>query len=171
MTEQAVGVIKPQGQHYKLILERRYPVVIDSVWRALIEPEKLRQWLGDVVIDGRVGGSFEIDFNGVDRAGGRILAYDPPNTLEFEWGEMGEASIVRFDLRQENGGTHLRLTHSLQSERMASGTGPGWHAHLDLFEAQLVGEDVEWKTAYEAAVPRYEGSLRGERSPRIGGDV
>ena len=111
--------------------------------------------------DGRVGGSFRIDFDGEDQAGGTILRFDPPHALEFEWGERGISSTVLFELRETAHGTQLRLTHARQALEMARRTGAGWHAHLDLFEAALIGDEVEWEDVYATAVPRYADSLGG----------
>ncbi len=41
MREEAVGTIGQTGEEYSLLLERDYPVPIESVWNALVEPEKL----------------------------------------------------------------------------------------------------------------------------------
>ena len=79
MSDQPVGTMTRDGSEYSLLLEREYPLAIESVWSALVEPEKLARWLGNVRHDARVGGSFEIDFGKGDEAGGRILVYDPPD--------------------------------------------------------------------------------------------
>lgn len=161
MLQQPIGIVEQDGDLYTLLLERDYPVPITSVWRSLIEPERLEKWLGKATVDPRQGGSLRIDFDDKIWAGGEILGYDPPNLLEFEWGEMGESSVVRFDLRETDTGTHLTLTHSKQSKKMAAGTAPGWHAHLDVFEAAILGRDidwdVDWQAAWGAAKPRYDG--------------
>ena len=123
-TSTATSPAAASGAHeeYTLLLERDYPVPIESVWAALVEPAKLERWLAKVGNDGHVGGSFAIDF-GDANAGGEILAYDPPRALAFEWGEGGEPSVVRFDLEESERGTRLRLTHTRQSAKVAAGKG------------------------------------------------
>ena len=161
MSDQPVGTMTRDGSEYSLLLEREYPLAIESVWSALVEPEKLARWLGNVRHDARVGGSFEIDFGKGDEAGGRILVYDPPRCLAFEWGERGEPSVVRFELEPGGRGTLLRLKHTRQSAEMAAGTGPGWHAHLDVLTIVLEGGSFDLETGYrglyQAAKARYAG--------------
>ena len=158
MRQEAVGTITQTGEEYSLLLERDYPLPIERVWSALVEPEKLEKWFAKVTHDGRVGGAFDIDF-GSDKAGGEILAYDPPHSLAFEWGERGEPSIVRFDLEPSERGTRLRLTHTRQSEKMAAGTAPGWHSHLDVLGVILEGGEFDLENDYDGlyanAKPRY----------------
>ncbi|MDD9972090.1 MAG: SRPBCC family protein [Myxococcales bacterium] len=161
MTERPVGHVRREGKSYTLVLEREYPVPCREVWRALTEPDLLSEWLGHVTIDPRVGGTFEIDFGGEDRAGGRILRLEPLRMLEFEWGEQSSSSVVRFELMETEDGTRLVLTHALQSESVSRSTAPGWHAHLDLFEGTLRGARLTWDEVYAAAVPRYAGAVPG----------
>ena len=161
MNQQA-GAIRRVGEEYTLLLERDYPVPIERVWSALVEPEKLSKWLATVTHDGRVGGTFDIDFGG-DKAGGAILEYDPPRCLAFEWGEDGGPSVVRFHLEPSERGTKLSLTHTRQSADMAAGTGPGWHAHLIVLETVLEGGefdlDSDYMQLYRDAKPLYVGSV------------
>jgi uncharacterized protein YndB with AHSA1/START domain len=147
MIEQPTGTVTRDGNEYSLLLERDYPMPIEHVWKALVEPKQLARWLGTVTHDGRIGGSFHIDFGDAE-AGGTILAYDPPRSLAFEWGERGEPSVVRFDLAPSDRGTRLRLTHTRQSAQMAAGTAPGWHAHLDVFGVILEGGEFDLENDY-----------------------
>jgi uncharacterized protein YndB with AHSA1/START domain len=165
MNQYPAGRIAQDGDEYTLLLERDYPVPIESVWSALAEPEKVALWLAPVKHDGRVGGSYDIDF-GSEQAGGEIKVYDPPRSLAFEWGEGGEISLVRFDLESTATGTLLRLTHTRQSATSAAGTGPGWHAHLDVLGVVLEGGefdlDNKYMDLYRAAKPLYAGSVPAE---------
>ena len=160
MKEQPIGQVQKVGETYYLVMERDYAVPLREVWDALTSPGKLLEWLGTVEIDPRVGGSFKIDFDGEDQAGGCILRFEPPNVLEFEWGEPGISSTVLFELSETAEGTHLRLTHARQDLKDARRTGAGWHAHLDVFEAVLVGGRAEWDEVYKVAVPRYAESVQ-----------
>ncbi|HIF94051.1 MAG: SRPBCC family protein [Myxococcales bacterium] len=159
MKDQPVGQVEKVGETYSLVMERDYVASRPEVWDALISPGKLLEWLGTVEIDARVGGSFKIDFDGEDQAGGRILLFSPLNVLEFEWGEPDISSTVLFELSETAEGTHLRLTHARQGLKEVQQTGAGWHAHLDVFEAVLVGARAEWEDVYKAAVPRYVESV------------
>lgn len=160
MKDRPVGKLEREEGTFRLVMEREFAVPMGEVWRALTEPQKLALWLGAVVNDARVGGSFRIDFDGEEQAGGRILRYEPPRVLQFEWGEPGVSSSVLIELDEAAAGTRLRLVHARQSAGLARNTGAGWHAHLDLLEASLLGKKVTWEEVYAQALPRYENSLR-----------
>ena len=56
---------------------------------------------------------------------------------------------------------------------MAAGTGPGWHAHLDVLGIILEGGEFDLETdyydLYVAAKPRYAGSVPGRGPVDPGG--
>ncbi len=115
-----VGQVSLDGPQATLTFHRRLPHPPEAVWAALTDPEQLSVWyMQQVSIDRRLGGS--IDFAsgaGKLHATGRILAWDPPLLLEYEWKvkprpEMpsGEDSVVRWELGREDRETVLTLTH------------------------------------------------------------
>lgn len=101
-----------------------------KVFAALTEPEQLVQWWGDETTyhvtkmerDLRVGGKWRS--TGIGTSGepfaveGEYREIDPPHVLvytwRYDWGERGklDETVVRFDLHERAGQTHLRVTHS-----------------------------------------------------------
>lgn len=72
---------------------RRYDATPAEVWAALTEPESIARWLGPVPTN--------------------VREAEPERLLELDWLVPGdEPSVVRFELRQrEGGGTELVLDH------------------------------------------------------------
>ena len=74
-----------------------------------------------------------------------MLAYDPPSTIEFDWG--GE-DILRLTLEEIDGGTRLTLTDTFREYAKAARDAGGWHACLDNLADVMVGQparDDRWK--------------------------
>jgi uncharacterized protein YndB with AHSA1/START domain len=152
---QPKGVLTVEGEHATLVFHRTYPHAADRVWDAISTPEGLREWLmcTDAVIEGRVGGRIEL-VSGPPRyrSTGRILAWEPPRVLEYEWNvepvpEMpgGERAIFRYELTPDQGSTHLIVTYRRITRQTARGFLPGLHVFLDRLEAQLDGRPApDW---------------------------
>lgn len=96
------------------------PASRDEVWRALTSPELLSAWLGEVLeLDPRPGGAVVVrDPDGATRRG-LVERAEPGRTLVFRWRrlagegatlEVGEATRVALELREEGAGTRLRVT-------------------------------------------------------------
>ena len=97
----------------------------DVVWRALIEPEALKQWVGSPglpTVDPRVGGRYEFGWvyqvDGRTVAGGptRILEFEPGRKLVVDWPDWrGDATVapqtLTWVLEPVGGATRLTLTH------------------------------------------------------------
>ena len=98
-----------------------------AVFAALTEPEQLTQWWGReggfrttrAMADVRVGGAWAM--YGVTGEGeqndlfGTYLIVDPPHHLAFTWRRdpaLADDTIVRYDLEERNGVTHLTVTHT-----------------------------------------------------------
>jgi len=159
----ANGTISTDGDRASIQFERRFPHSIDKVWSGLTDPAQLAQWFGHAVIDGRQGGEILVEAGPqhipveVRRTKGRILVWDPPHVLEYEWRQaIIEESTLRFELVADGNATILKLTHRWLSLRNAQGFAPGWHAYLDRFAACLNGAEIaDWTALFGKYQPHY----------------
>lgn len=97
----------------------------DAVFRALTEPDALREWMGapDPVVELRVGGRYELgwkyEVGGEEVAGGpmKVLDVVPNERLVVNWPDWrGDASVpeqsVTWLLEPEGEGTRVTLVHA-----------------------------------------------------------
>lgn len=158
MTEQ-LGTVRVEGDLMTLHFERRYEGTPEEVWAALTEPESIKRWLfADAVLEPRVGGAFRLRWS-ENEAGGSVLVWEPPRTLEVEWNETNVRSILRLEVTPVEDGAALVLDHRNISAISAIGMGAGWHAHLEALAEVLAGRTVSeerWWPRYEELRPTYE---------------
>ncbi|TDE92752.1 SRPBCC family protein [Occultella glacieicola] len=125
----------------ELVIERRYPHPIERVWRAVTEPEHLRQWFPSAVeLDLRPGGAMRfVDFAGSPAEHGRILECEAPHLLRFTWGD----EAMSWHLTADADGTVLTLTHTFDDRPGAASYATGWEACLGALRAVVKGEEPE----------------------------
>jgi uncharacterized protein YndB with AHSA1/START domain len=163
--QQRKGSFIEDGEHATLTFRRVYRHAPEHVWEAISTPEGLREWLmcSHAVIEPRVGGRIELVSGAASyRSTGKILAWEPPRLLEYEWNvppmpEMpsGERAIFRYELTPEGSSTHVLVTYRRITMQTARGFLPGLHAFLDRLEAQLDGRALpDWMQRF--------GELRAE---------
>ena len=71
----------------------------------------------------------------------RVTDVDPPRHLAITWGESG---TVSFDLEPRDGEVLLTLVHRRLPERpVRLNVASGWHVHLDILEAKMLGQRPE----------------------------
>ncbi len=79
---------------------------------------------------------------------GRFLRLDENKLIEMTWmtgdgtdrGTQGAETILRIDLTPQDGGTHIRLTHSgFTSEEARKGHAENWPLALDILAETLEG--------------------------------
>lgn len=152
------------GDRGTVVLRRflRHPPA--RVWKALTDPDSVRQWfLTTARIDGRKGGRVDL-VTGPSQvhATGRILAWEPPRLYEYQWNVApkddrqygGERTVVRWELTPRDGGTLLVLTHRDLTKNAARVFNLGMQAFLDRLEAQLDSRPL----------PDWEGRIREIRT-------
>jgi uncharacterized protein YndB with AHSA1/START domain len=90
--------------------------VRDEVWAALTDPERLREWLGELLaVELRPGGELVLRLPDGEERHGFVEAVDPPSSLVLWWrpvsddGEEGELTRVEFRLEGTEDGTRLRV--------------------------------------------------------------
>jgi uncharacterized protein YndB with AHSA1/START domain len=169
---QRKGTLFDDAEYATLTFQRRYRHTPQQVWDAIATAEGLREWLicTHAVIDGRVGGRFNLVSGPPKyRSTGKILVWEPPRLLEYEWNidpvpEMprGERAIFRYELTSEGDWTHMLVTYRRLTKSTARGFLPGLHVFLDRLEAQLDGRvQPEWMQRFgemRAEYPEWSGN-------------
>jgi uncharacterized protein YndB with AHSA1/START domain len=153
------------GETTVLTFERFLAHPPETVWKALTDPDQLRQWfLSEVRIEAFPGGA--IDFTtGPTRvhATGRVLAWQPPRVYEYEWNmepmsgfPRGEHSVVRWELTPVPGGTHLLLKHRGLTPPTAETFSHGIPGFLERLGSLLDGRPLpDWMESVRAARERH----------------
>lgn len=165
------GTVREVDNGYELRFERRFEQPVEEVWRAITEPDQLREWIGEAEIDLRPGGRIRIDGPAGAAIDGEVLEVKDPEFLSFKWDsrQWGDGGPVRFELSQdEHGGTLLVFTHvaprtALEEFRRA--TLAGWPRRLALLGSALAARMPAGPTARGDIHLRYAGSapLAGAR--------
>ena len=160
------GILHADGDFATLTFRRTYPHLPEHVWEAIATPEGLQGWLMCTFanIEGRLGGRIEtITGPAHYHSIGKILAWEPPRILEYEWNvaptpEMprGEKAIFRYELTPDGLTTHLFVTYSKITKQTARGFLPGTHAFLDRLEAHLDQVSLpDWTSTFDGLSEQY----------------
>jgi uncharacterized protein YndB with AHSA1/START domain len=121
--------------HCELRVTRRYEATPAEVWAVLTEPESIGRWLAPPVdIEIAPGGAFALS-NGVDAS---VRALEFERVLELDWRHGDEErSVVRFELRAEDGGTVLVLEHERIEAPLGMAYISRWSAALTRLDAEI----------------------------------
>lgn len=137
-----------------LVLNRRYPVAPEKVWRAWTDPEAVKKWWGPgpgelvsaAELDVRVGGRFRIVFGGADgranECAGIYKEVSPNRKLVFTWTwprtTPERESLVTITFQEVQGGTELVFRHErFFDEKVRDDHKRGWTGVLDKLERFL----------------------------------
>ncbi|MBC7897952.1 MAG: SRPBCC family protein [Cytophagaceae bacterium] len=132
------GTLHHEDGRHTLRFERRIAHPIERVWCAITEPEGLAAWFPAAMHGERRAGA-ELTFAFPDEQyptrGGRMLTFDPPHTLEFDW----NGDLLRFELQPHGAGTSLVFTHTFADVGKSARDASGWTWCLDALDAHLGG--------------------------------
>jgi uncharacterized protein YndB with AHSA1/START domain len=131
--------VEKDGEKWTLVLVRELRHPPEKVWRALTEPEHLREWApfdadGNL---GTVGNAVKLTTVGTPSphvSETTIRRAEAPKVLEYGWG----GNDIRWELEPLGGGTRLTLWHNIDRRYISMGAA-GWHICLDGLDHLLGG--------------------------------
>ena len=134
--------VRKDGEKWTLVLVRdlRHPPA--KVWKALTDPEHLREW-APFDSDRNLGtvGIAKLTTVGAPKvllSETTVKRADAPKVLEFDWG----GGDLRWELEPlGSGGTRLTLWHNID-RRFISWGAAGWHISFDVLERHLAGQPI-----------------------------
>jgi uncharacterized protein YndB with AHSA1/START domain len=159
------------GARPVLRFERHLTKPVDSVWRAVTDPDEMRSWFPTriVIEEWKVGAplTHHFDDHDIDPLPGSVLEWDPPRRVAFTWG----TDTIGFELTAApDGGTIFVLTEELGAQ-IAARNAAGWEVCLDRLAHGDAGEPWEprfarYVSAFEPTLGHQEGPPDGYRDPR-----
>ncbi len=138
--------------HIAIVFERHLGHPPDRVWHAITAAEPLAAWF-PAAVDFELKAGATLRFGPTleqhrrygltddDATFGMVKRVAPGRLLEFTW----DRDLLRWALEpDEVNGTHLTFTHVIDDVTSAPPLAAGWHAGLEVLEAQLDGEPISW---------------------------
>lgn len=139
---------------YDMRFERRIRKPIEKVWAAITIPERIADWFGLVELDLRIGGKYELRFEGEDYVvEGEIVELDPPRRFAHTWPGPPETppAICRYELEPDGDGCRLVFTNEgVPAEYVESIAG--WHVFLEALPGAVEGIRTQWTMDHEREV-------------------
>jgi uncharacterized protein YndB with AHSA1/START domain len=127
---------RKEGEKWTLILVRDLRHPPEKVWRALTDPEHLREWAPfdvDASLDA-AGRQVKLTWVGTQQTiETTVTRADAPRALEY--------ADARWELEPHGGGTRLTLWHKIDRRYISWGAA-GWHICFDVLGRFLDGEPI-----------------------------
>lgn len=133
--------VRKDGDSWTLVLVRKLRHPPAMVWRALTDPEQLREWApfdADRPLDAT--GPVKLSTVGapqVQVSETTVTRADAPRLLEYDWG----GNAMRWQLERVPDGTRLTLWHNIDRNFVSMGAA-GWHICFDVLDHLLEGDPI-----------------------------
>jgi uncharacterized protein YndB with AHSA1/START domain len=165
LSELEYGQLEQTGDRWVLHFTRHLTHPPARVWRALTEAEHLEGWFPTTIEGERSPGAVltfgfrEMDIPSLQ---GRMLSFQPPELLEFAWGD----DVMVFELRAEGDGCLLVVSANFADLGKAARDATGWHVCLEQLAFVVDGDPLPWDPAahWKDVHPRYVEHLGPEAS-------
>lgn len=133
-----LGKVTQRPEGFQVKFERILNFDIETVWNALVDPEKLAIWFTDVEMDFREGGQIMFQFRdaGKTKSYGKINRIRKPTLFEYTW----EDELATWELSAEGNKTRLVFTYSKLPDSYTTSVAAGWHVLLGRLEDALNGQ-------------------------------
>jgi uncharacterized protein YndB with AHSA1/START domain len=127
--------VRKDGEKWTLILTRELRHSPEKVWRALTDPEHLREWAPfESTRSLGTTGTVNLTWLGTSAPiETRVTRADAPKVLEYD--------DTRWELEPVAGGTRLTLWHNID-RRFISWGAAGWHICFDVLDRLLSGDPI-----------------------------
>jgi uncharacterized protein YndB with AHSA1/START domain len=128
--------VRKDGEKWTLILVRELRHSPEKVWKALTDPEHLREW-APFDSDGSLDtvGTVQLTWMGARPAPveTKVTRADAPKVLEY--------ADMRWELQPHGAGTRLTLWHNIDRRFISMGAA-GWHIAFDTLDLLLSGTPI-----------------------------
>ena len=134
--------VQKEGERWTLVLVRDLHHPPAKVWKALTNPEDLREW-APFDSDRNLGSAGTAKLTTVGAPAPlvsetQVKRADAPKVLEFNWGGQD----IRWELEPlGSGGTRLTLWHNIDRNFISMGAA-GWHICFDVMERFLDDQPI-----------------------------
>jgi uncharacterized protein YndB with AHSA1/START domain len=164
--------VRRDGEKWTLVLVRDLVHPPSKVWKALTDPEHLREWApfdSDRNL-GTAGCTAQLTTVGAPTphvTETEVKRADAPRLLEFNWG----GQEIRWELEPLAGdGTRLTLWHNIDRRFMAMGAA-GWHICFDVMERLLADRPMGRIVGPEAMKVGGWQRLNAEYAKQFSGEI
>jgi uncharacterized protein YndB with AHSA1/START domain len=144
------------GDRWALVFVRELAHPAARVWRALTDPDELREWAPfDADRDLARSGPATLTMAGGDgseKSEVAVRVAEPPRLLEYTW----DKDVLRWELEPTASGTRLTLRHTVEDKDWIPRVAGGWHICLDVADLFLSGRPVGRIVAEEAKAYGWE---------------
>jgi uncharacterized protein YndB with AHSA1/START domain len=159
-----------EGDQWTLVVVRNLKHSPEKVWRALTEPQHLREWSpfdADASL-AHPGAKVKLTTIGAPKphvTETTVERAEPNKSLVFNWG----GNDMRGELEPSGTGTRLTLWTSINRRFIAMGAA-GWHLCLDVLDHLLAGDPIGRIAGPEAMkVPGWQ-ELQADYAKQFGTD-
>lgn len=134
--------VQKDGDIWTLIITRELRHSPDKVWRAITEPDHLREW-APYDSDGSLattGAKVKLTTVGAPQehiTETTVTKAEPPNLLEFNWGDIE----TRWKLEAKGDGTLMTLWTKIPRQYVSMGAA-GWQICFDVLDRLLDGNPI-----------------------------
>lgn len=161
-------VARKDGDQWTLVLVRELRHAPEKVWRAITDPEHLREWApfdadGNL---GTAGATVNLTTIGAPSpyiSETTVKQADAPRLLVYNWG----GGDVRWELEPNGTGTRLTLWAGIDRRFISMGAA-GWHICLDVMDHLLDGAPIGRIVGGDALAFDGWGRLNAEYAEQFG---
>ncbi|HYV48470.1 MAG TPA: SRPBCC family protein [Myxococcaceae bacterium] len=161
--------VRKEGAQWTLVLVRDLRHAPEKVWKAITEPEHLREWApfdSDRSL-GAAGTTAKLTTVGAPAphvTESQVKRAEAPKLLEYSWGGQD----IRWELEPLGcGGTRLTLWHNINRGFISMGAA-GWHLCFDVLDRFLAGQPIGRIVGPEAMKVEGWHRLNAEYAKQLG---